>query len=59
MSQVDTEGNDGVELDFVDRVVMAVGRPVLVLPLKSAALAVIGTAIVGWNGSREAATGGL
>ena len=34
LSQVDTEGNEGVELDFVDRVVMAVGRPVLAIPLK-------------------------
>jgi nucleotide-binding universal stress UspA family protein len=55
LSQVDTEGNEGVELDFVDRVVMAVGRPVLAIPLKGTEPALAGTAIIGWNGSREAA----
>jgi nucleotide-binding universal stress UspA family protein len=56
LSQVDTEGNEGVELDFVDRVVMAVGRPVLAIPLKADAPEFAGgTAIIGWNGSREAA----
>jgi len=55
LSQVDAAGNEGVELDFVDRVAMGVGRPVLVLPLKAEPVASIGTAIVAWNGSREAA----
>jgi nucleotide-binding universal stress UspA family protein len=55
VSQVDSVGSEGVELDFVDRVVMSVGRPVLVLPLKAEPISTIGTAIVAWNGSREAA----
>ncbi|MFO0991105.1 MAG: universal stress protein [Hyphomicrobiales bacterium] len=55
LSQVDTSGNQGVELDFVGRVVMEVGRPVLVLPLKAKPVETMGTAIVAWNGRREAA----
>jgi nucleotide-binding universal stress UspA family protein len=55
LSQVDTTGNQGVELDLVDRVVMGVGRPVLVLPLKAKPVERFGTAIVAWNGRREAA----
>ena len=51
LSQVDSTGSQGVELDFVDRVVMGVGRPVLVLPLKAKPVESIGTAIVAWNGS--------
>lgn len=54
LSQVDTTGNQGVELDFVDRVMMDVGRPVMVLPLKAKPVESFGTAIVGWNGRREA-----
>lgn len=55
LSQVDSTGNQGVELDFVDRVVMEVGRPVLVLPLQAKPVECVGTAIVAWNGRREAA----
>ncbi|MBL8908146.1 MAG: universal stress protein [Rhizobiales bacterium] len=55
LSQVDATGNQGVELDFVDRVVMGVGRPVLVLPLAAKPVEGFGTAIVAWNGSCEAA----
>jgi nucleotide-binding universal stress UspA family protein len=55
LSQVDTAGNQGVELDLVDRVVMEVGRPVLVLPLQAKPAESFGTAIVAWNGRREAA----
>ncbi|MBL8894529.1 MAG: universal stress protein [Rhizobiales bacterium] len=55
VSQVDTSGNQGVELDFVDRVVIEVGRPVLVMPLQAKPVERIGTAIVAWNGRREAA----
>lgn len=55
LSQVDQTGNQGVELDFVDRVMMDVGRPVMVLPLKAKPVESFGIAIVGWNGRREAA----
>jgi nucleotide-binding universal stress UspA family protein len=54
LSQVDRAGNQGVELDFVDRVVMEVGRPVMVLPLAGKPVESFGTAIVAWNGRREA-----
>jgi nucleotide-binding universal stress UspA family protein len=45
----------GVERDFVEQVVMAVGRPVLVLPYHGSAQLVLDDIVVGWNGSREAA----
>ncbi len=43
-----------VETDFAERVVMGAGRPVLLLPRGSRDFS-FGEAIVGWNGSREAA----
>jgi len=55
LSKTDMHSKLGVELDFVPRVVMAVGRSVLVLPHNSALEFVPETVIVGWNGSREAA----
>jgi len=55
LSQVDSTGNQGVELDFVDRVVIDVGRPVMVLPLQAKPVESFGTIIVAWNGRREAA----
>lgn len=45
----------GVELDCVERVVMGVGRPVLVLPFKGAQGLDLGEIVIGWNGHREAA----
>ena len=45
----------GVELDCVERVVMGVGRPVLVLPYKGADALDLGEVVIGWNGHREAA----
>jgi nucleotide-binding universal stress UspA family protein len=45
----------GVELDCVERVVMGVGRPVLVLPYKGADGLDLGEIVIGWNGHREAA----
>jgi len=55
LSQVDSTGQQGVELDFIDRVVMEVGRPVLVLPLQAKPVERFGTVILAWNGRREAA----
>lgn len=51
-----TEGmsNQGVELDFVPRVAVAAGRPVLVIPLELPPRFQPQTVIIGWNGSREA-----
>lgn len=45
----------GVERDFVEQVVMAVGRPVIVLPAKGNAALSLNEVVVGWDGSREAA----
>ncbi len=45
----------GVERDFVEQVVMAVGRPVIVLPAKGDAKISLKQIVVGWDGGREAA----
>jgi nucleotide-binding universal stress UspA family protein len=45
----------GVERDFVEQVVMAVGRPVIVLPAKGDATISLNEIVVGWDGGREAA----
>ena len=45
----------GVERDFVEQVVMAVGRPVIVLPAKGDAKISLKEIVVGWDGGREAA----
>jgi nucleotide-binding universal stress UspA family protein len=54
ISEVDSTADYGVELDFVPSVLLASGRPVLVLPrfLQSS---YGNKAVVGWNGSRESA----
>jgi nucleotide-binding universal stress UspA family protein len=55
VSQTNKESEDGVELDFAERVVMECGRPVLLIPLYGN-FASVGTSIlVGWNATREAA----
>lgn len=54
-SQTNEEGNNGVEADFCERIVMESGRPVLLMP-KSGKFAHVGdNVIVGWNATREAA----
>lgn len=45
----------GVERDFVEQVVMAVGRPVVVLPYQGDAAISLKEIVVGWDGGREAA----
>ncbi|MGE3874516.1 MAG: universal stress protein [Parvibaculaceae bacterium] len=55
VSQTEMASRLGVELDFVPRVVMAAGRPVMVLPRESPLFAMPETVMIGWNGSREAA----
>ncbi|MFO1088730.1 MAG: universal stress protein [Hyphomicrobiales bacterium] len=54
VGQVDADSEAGVELDFVERVVMESGRPVLVVPLDWKRGAIGTNVVVGWNGSREA-----
>ena len=54
IAQRNDEGNDGIEGDFCERVVMETGRPVIVIP-QSGDIKEIGEhVIVGWNASREA-----
>ena len=45
----------GVERDFVEQVVMGVGRPVIVLPAQGDASLSLKEIVVGWDGGREAA----
>jgi nucleotide-binding universal stress UspA family protein len=45
----------GVERDFVEQVVMGVGRPVVVLPAQGDASLTFKDIVVGWDGGREAA----
>ena len=44
----------GVERDFVEQVVMAVGRPVIVLPAQGDATIGLNEIVIGWDGGREA-----
>ena len=52
-----TDPNEGLgpEVDFVQRLVIAAGRPVLVLPRSGAGALDLSTVILGWDGGREAA----
>ncbi len=52
---MDQAADFGVELDFVPSVLLACGRPVLVVPCAFETQSPAGTAVVGWNGSRESA----
>ena len=54
MHATDPAQVSGVELDYIERVVMAVGRPVLVLPRQGSAELKLDEVIVGWNAHREA-----
>ncbi|WP_119390779.1 universal stress protein [Taklimakanibacter lacteus] len=55
LSNVDTKSELGVELDFVPRIAVAAGRPVIVVPFNAPLAVVPETVVIGWNGSREAA----
>jgi len=55
ISQTNTESEDGVELDFAERVVMEAGRPVLIIPLYGTFSTVGASVLVGWNSTRESA----
>ena len=45
----------GVERDFVEQVIMGAGRPVIILPATGETVLSLDEAVVGWDGSREAA----
>ena len=55
LSATNPEEITGVERDFVEQTVMALGRPVIVLPFKGKATVSLNEVIVGWDGGREAA----
>lgn len=55
VSATNPEEITGVERDFVEQVVMALGRPVVVLPYQGEARLSLGEIVVGWDGGREAA----
>lgn len=55
VSATNPEEITGVERDFVEQSVMALGRPVIVLPYKGKAAISLSEVIVGWDGGREAA----
>jgi nucleotide-binding universal stress UspA family protein len=54
-SATDRKAYEGVEYDFVERLVIAAGRPVLVLPFLGEAKLHLDEVIVGWDEGREAA----
>lgn len=53
ISSTSPDDSDGVEYDFVERFVLAAGRPVLVLPYKGEIDLKTDHIMVGWNDSRE------
>jgi nucleotide-binding universal stress UspA family protein len=55
VSATNPEEVTGVERDFVEQVIMAAGRPVIVLPAKGEAKLSLGEVVLGWDGGREAA----
>jgi len=55
VSATNPEEITGVERDFVEQVVMALGRPVIVLPCKGKAAIALNEVVIGWDGGREAA----
>jgi nucleotide-binding universal stress UspA family protein len=54
VSEANREGKNGVEVDFVENVILGLGRPVLVVPGRTAALDPA-QIVCGYNGSKEAA----
>ncbi|MEI7599059.1 MAG: universal stress protein [Aestuariivirga sp.] len=54
VSATNPEEITGVERDFVEQTVMALGRPVIVLPYKGNATLSLNEVIIGWDGGREA-----
>ncbi len=55
ISATDRKAYEGVEYDFVERLVIAAGRPVLVLPFLGDAALHLDEIILGWDAGREAA----
>lgn len=55
VSATNQNSSQGVEFDFVERLVIAVGRPVLILPFIGSAKLNFDEIMVGWDNGREAA----
>ncbi len=55
VSATDDNAREGVEHDFVERLIITAGRPVLVLPFVGSAKLDLEEILVGWDGGREAA----
>jgi nucleotide-binding universal stress UspA family protein len=55
VSATDRNSTQGVEYDFVERLIISAGRPVLILPFVGSAKLDFDEILVGWDGGREAA----
>jgi nucleotide-binding universal stress UspA family protein len=55
VSATDGTQASGVEFDYVERIVIAAGRPVLVLPFRGNAELELDDVLIGWDNGREAA----
>jgi nucleotide-binding universal stress UspA family protein len=55
VSETNRDGRNGVELDFVENIILGVGRPVLILPRSATADFDPAIVLCGYNGSKEAA----
>lgn len=55
IEQRDPSGQSMVDFDFVERVLLESGRPVVVIPRSGRTRIVPEIAVIGWNGRREAA----
>jgi len=55
LSTANVDAPAGVEPDFVEQVVMAAGRPVMILPLKGDSKLDLSSIVLAWNDGREAA----
>jgi nucleotide-binding universal stress UspA family protein len=55
VSKTERESSYGVESDFVERLVIAAGRPVMILPHKGDVKLKTDQIMIGWNESRESA----
>lgn len=53
VSNTNRENGDEIESDFVEKLVLAAGRPVLILPFKGEVNLTTDQILVGWNNSRE------
>lgn len=55
VSETNRDGKNGAELDFVENVILGVGRPVLILPRRSDSDLNTSLVVCGYNGSKESA----